>query len=61
MGLIISLVTKANSLSQAAKSCCDAGDYDAGFQIALKFEPLLHEANTLINAVSTLNRLSKCS
>ncbi len=56
MDLVLAQVTKANTLAQAARNCCDAGDYDAGFRIALEFEPLLHDATSMISAVSMLRR-----
>lgn len=61
MNQIVALVAKANGLATAAKNCCEAGDYDAGFRIALEFEPYLHDANSLISAVSTLRRCSASS
>lgn len=61
MNRIVALVAKANGLAIAAKNCCEAGDYDAGFRIALEFEPFLHDANSLITAVSTLHRSSDSS
>lgn len=54
--LIVSSVAKANGLAIAARNCCEVGDYGAGFRIVLEIEPLLYDANSLIQAVSTLQR-----
>jgi hypothetical protein len=36
----------------------DKGDADAAVRIALDVEQLVHEANTLLNAASLMNRLA---
>lgn len=56
MDLVISLTIKTNSLALAAKSCCQAEDYDAGFEIVLQLEPLLHDVTSLISAICKLRR-----
>jgi hypothetical protein len=56
--LVISMVIKTNSLALAAKSCCQAEDYDAGFEIVLQLEPLLHDITSVISAVCKLRRLN---
>lgn len=54
MDLVISLIVKTNSLALAAKSCCQAEDYNAGFEIVLQLEPLLHDITSLISAICKL-------
>ena len=51
-------VEGAASLAKAARACADAGNVDAAFKIALDIEPLLHEADYLIQAASTVRRRS---
>lgn len=50
------LLEEAASLGRATKACTDAGNVDSAFKITLDIEPLLHEANYLIQAASTVRR-----
>jgi len=51
---MVELLNEAASLAKATKACADAGNVDAAFKITLDIEPLLHEANYLIQAASTV-------
>ena len=50
------LLEGAASLGRATKACTEAGNVDAAFKLTLDIEPLLHEANYLIQAASTVCR-----
>ena len=43
----------------AAQACADAGNPKQGIAIALDVEQLVYEVNTLLNAASLINRISK--
>lgn len=49
----------AAAIARGAVTCAESGDALAAVRIALEVEPLLHEANTLLNAASLMNRLSE--
>jgi hypothetical protein len=49
----------AASIAQAAQICADAGNVEKGVEIALDVEQLVYEVNTLLNAASLINRISK--
>jgi hypothetical protein len=51
--------TKAASIAKAAQACADAGNTKQGIAIALDVEQLVYEVNTLLNAASLINRISK--
>jgi len=51
---MVELLNEAASLAKATKACTDAGNVDAAFKLTLDIEPLLHEANYLIQAASTV-------
>jgi hypothetical protein len=53
------IVAETASLSKAAASCATDGNVSSGLQIALDIEPLLAEANTLLQAASILNRRAR--
>lgn len=47
----------ANAMAKGALVCAEEGNQQAALRIALDLEPLIHEANTLLNAASLMNRL----
>jgi hypothetical protein len=49
---------EAASIAKAAQAC-DAGNTKQGITIALDVEQLIYEANTLLNAATLINRISK--
>jgi hypothetical protein len=53
------IIAETASLSKAAASCAHDGNVSRGLQIALDIEPLLAEANTLLQAASILNRRAR--
>jgi hypothetical protein len=50
---------EAASIAKAAQACADAGNTKQGVAIALDVEQLVYEVNTLLNAASLINRISK--
>jgi hypothetical protein len=50
---------KATSIAKTAQACADAGNVKQGVAIALDVEPLVYEVNTLLNAASLMNRITK--
>jgi hypothetical protein len=50
---------KATSIAKTAQACADAGNVKQGGAIALDVEPLVYEVNTLLNAASLMNRITK--
>jgi hypothetical protein len=48
---------RALFVAKAAETCSQAGNADAGIEIALQIESLVYEANTLLNAASLIRRL----
>lgn len=58
---IDAMMKDAASISSAAMVCIEAGNSRRAFQIALDVEPLVIEANTLLQACSALRRrLTPC-
>lgn len=58
---IDALIKEAASSTAAAMACIEAGNPRRAFQIALDVEPLVIEANTLLQACSALRRrLAPC-
>ncbi|MBZ0146973.1 MAG: hypothetical protein K8F62_05440 [Pseudorhodoplanes sp.] len=49
----------AASIARAAQTCAHTGDIEKGVEIALDIEQLIYEVNTLLNAASLVNRISK--
>jgi hypothetical protein len=49
----------AASIGRAAQACADAGNVEKAVEIALDIEQLVYEVNTLLNAASLINRISK--
>jgi hypothetical protein len=47
---------KATALAKGAAACAEAGDVEAGLQMAIGIEQPVYEANTLLNAASLMNR-----
>ena len=52
---------KAAGISRAADACAGAGFHEKGLEVALDMEQLLHEAKTLLNAASLINRIARQS
>jgi hypothetical protein len=50
---------EAASIAKAAQACADPGNTRQGIAIALDVDQLIYEANTLLNAASLINRISK--
>jgi hypothetical protein len=50
---------EAASIAKAAQACADSGNTKQGMAIALDVEQLVYEVNTLLNAASLINRISK--
>jgi hypothetical protein len=50
---------EAAGIAKAAQACADAGNIDKGVEIALDVEQLAYEVNTILNAASLINRISK--
>jgi hypothetical protein len=53
------LLEEAASIAKAAQACADAGNIEKGVEIANDVEQLAYEVNTLLNAASLINRLSR--
>jgi hypothetical protein len=51
-------LSDATAIAKAAVTCAQEGNPDAAVRIALDVEQLIHEANTLLNAASLMNRLA---
>jgi len=49
----------AASIARAAQTCAHTGNIEKGVEIALDIEQLIYEVNTLLNAASLVNRISK--
>jgi hypothetical protein len=54
---IRSRLDKAAGIGRAADACAGAGFHEKGLEVALDMEQLLHEATTLLNAASLINRI----
>jgi hypothetical protein len=52
-------LNEAASIAKAAQACADAGNTKQEMAIALDVEQLVYEVNTLLNAASLINRISK--
>jgi hypothetical protein len=52
---------KAAGIARAADACAGAGFHEKGLEVALDVEQLLHEATTLLNAASLINRMARQS
>jgi hypothetical protein len=50
---------EAASIARAAHACADAGNIKQGVAIALDVDQLVYEVNTLLNAASLINRITK--
>ena len=50
---------EASRIAKAADACGAAGNADKGVQVALDVEPLLHDATSLLDAATMINRLAK--
>jgi hypothetical protein len=59
LGDIRQRLDDAASIAKTAQACADAGNTKQGIAIALDVEQLVYEVNTLLNAASLINRISK--
>jgi hypothetical protein len=50
---------KGLRIAKAAEACAVSGRTRKGIEVALGLEAIVHELNTLLNAVSMTNRLGK--
>ncbi len=50
---------RAASIARATETCATAGNIEKAIKIALNVEQLIYEVNTLLNAVSMINRISE--
>jgi hypothetical protein len=50
---------QATAIAKAAETCLNIGNLDKAVEIALDIEPLVHEATTLLDAASLINRIRK--
>ena len=50
---------KAAGIGRAADACAGAGFHEKGLEVALDMQQLLHEATTLLNAASLVNRIAQ--
>ena len=50
---------EAASIANAAQACADAGYTTQAMAIVLDVEQLVYEVNTLLNAATLINRISK--
>jgi hypothetical protein len=50
---------RAVSIAKAAETCAEAGDPGKGVEIMLDVEPLVFEANALLNAASLMRRFGE--
>jgi hypothetical protein len=56
LGLIETTVQKAAQIVKASRCCLDAGDVERAFHVALEIEPLICDANSLLQATSAVRR-----
>ena len=54
--LTSSTVGEPNAMATAARRCAEAGQSEQAFRIALDLEPLLHEADSPLQAVTVIRR-----
>jgi hypothetical protein len=52
---------KAAGIGRAADACAGAGFHEKGLEVALDIAQILHEATTLLNAASLINRVARKS
>jgi hypothetical protein len=50
---------EASSIAKAAQAWAESGNTKQGIAIALDVEQLVYEVNTLLNAASLINRISR--
>jgi hypothetical protein len=50
---------EASGIAKAAEACGAAGNAAKGVQVALDVEPLLHDANRLLDAATMVKQLAK--
>ena len=59
LALVRAKLEKALRIAKAAEACAVSGRTKKGMEVALSLEPIVYELNTLLNAVSMINRLGK--
>ena len=59
LALVRAKLEKALRIAKAAEAYAISGRTRKGMEVALSLEPIVHELNTLLNAVSMINRLGK--
>jgi len=57
--LVRARLEKGLRIAKAAEVCAVSGRTRKGMEVALGLEAIVHELNTLLNAVSMTNRLGK--
>jgi hypothetical protein len=50
---------KATKIARTAQACADAGNVEKGLEIALEVEGFVREANTFLNAASTIHLMAR--
>jgi hypothetical protein len=58
-GEMRSRLDQAASIAKAAEVCADGGNVEKAVEIVLDVEQLTYESANLLNAASTLNRISR--
>jgi hypothetical protein len=53
---ITAAINEAQTIARSSACCSEAGDIERAFQIALDVEPLLFDADKLLQAAGTLRR-----
>ena len=59
LALVRAKLEKALRIARAAEACAVSGRTRKGMEVALSLELIVYELNTLLNAVSMINRLGK--
>jgi hypothetical protein len=52
-------LTDAAAVAKAAVTCAESGSERQAVRIVLEVEEMIHEANTLLNGVTLLNRMRR--
>jgi hypothetical protein len=52
-------LTDAAAIAKAAVTCAESGSEHQAVSIVLELDEMLHEANTLLNGVTLLNRMRR--
>ena len=56
LSLIAKTINEAQAICRSSVCCFDAGDIERAFSISLDVEPVLAEANSLLQAASKIRR-----